>query len=151
MKSLSAAAIDYTIRQEEKRLTDEEIQLEEEAKKQQREKEARQIELNIRPKVEHMTHLLNKKDLSGLKVFFIEWATQVGFSNKKWFEYFENEVLNEGNIQGFVKTVYNQWLKYCPGCHGRFKKTKFKTKKVRLNELEIRDHKEIAKALSCLD
>lgn len=69
-----------------------------------------------------LNEAMDKRDYHKLEVLFIEWGIKKGFQEKYLMDWAQKDYLNFGLI------IYNVYLELIPGCHTRFRQSRFKSK-----------------------
>lgn len=69
-----------------------------------------------------LSEAINKKDYRTLELLIIEWGTKYGFKAEYLSNWAEQDLMNFGFM------VYEVYLSFVPGCSGKFRSSKFKSK-----------------------
>lgn len=69
-----------------------------------------------------LNEAINKRDFHALELLFVEWGIKKGFSKAWLMNWAGKDYLN------FALVIYNIYLGLIPGCSGKFRQSKFKSK-----------------------
>lgn len=87
----------------------------------------------LKPFLNQLRSLIDKRDLDGLTNFYIKWATQVGFKNQKAVDIIEHKLFDKNQMYNrwvtFAKVVYNMYLELFDDCSKKQRGIKFKQTK----------------------
>jgi hypothetical protein len=106
-----------------------EVQFEIEQRRNLKKKSNMQKAELLRPYLLQLGTLAQAKDIQGLKSFFVQWASQIGFKTQKISNICEDKLYSNYRWQTFAKVVYNYYLSLFDDCNKQQRGLKFKRTK----------------------